>query len=69
MDQDEVTVGVEDGGGGEATCGRAVWWCCPWRSCARVLAASGPIPFRPLLQGCPGAAVNPLVGQPLNSWS
>ena len=26
MDQDEVTVGVEDGGGGVATCGRAMGW-------------------------------------------
>ena len=25
MDQDEVTVGVEDGGGGVAMCGQAVW--------------------------------------------
>ena len=24
MDRDEVTIGVEDGGGGVATCGRAV---------------------------------------------
>ena len=26
MDQNGVTVGVEDGGGGVATCGRAVRW-------------------------------------------
>ena len=26
LDQSEVMVGVEDGGGGVATCGRAVWW-------------------------------------------
>jgi hypothetical protein len=42
---------------------------CPWRTCAWVLATSGPIPFRPLLCGCPEQLSNPSMGQPSNSWA